>query len=326
MNRNYYAIIFAAMLICANSPAQIIIDPGVTTDGDTKQKPPPGEARVRTRDAFDMSIVDLEMKTGEPVFMLKVSEKETLGPFEYKDGTKIGKKDDYYTIVEASGTSFRLKTAKTPDVFGPFTFADGKQITIGPNSFEIVIDSSLLWGVLEHPGILSKNNIVYLLQMNDGVYKGLAELRYKFITLHDKHEYYKAPRQLAVPEIRSITGHKHSNIINRSQADIAKDSQSTDSQARLDFQNFCKKNSYKTSKPNYNGMYSFGTIKPGRYMVCCETMKKNDDGNELIRNRPAFWWTGVTLEAGDSVRLDLTDKNDLDWRDLFVKEHKKDEL
>ena len=60
-------------------------------------------------------------------------------------------------------------------------------------------------------------------------------------------------------------------------------------------------------------------------MLCCEITKKNDDGNKLIRNKPTFWWTGLRLDAGDYVRVDLTDKNDLDWRDLFVKHHKKDE-
>lgn len=315
----------AAAVICTKSDAQVL-DLGKTDPSGgvkVKKNPPPGQSRITTKDAFRMDITELNTTKGGPFFLLQISKSKAIGPFRYKTDSKIGKKENPYSIVGIKDGSFSLKSWKEEKIFGPFKFVDGEVIKTDSSTFVLVKKHAFIIGTLNHPTLTAKNNSIYLLRASRKLHDGVAKLRAQFITLEYTHEEFKAPRELIAPKVITPNGTIRPPYINRSERDISNNRRSTDLQARKSFQTFCKNNFIKVATANRKGSYAFKRIPPGRYMICCEGLRKNDDGDKHTRTRPTFWWTYITLEPGDAIRLNLNDDNDMNWDELFMKQKSK---
>ncbi|MFC1497503.1 hypothetical protein ACFLS1_03390 [Verrucomicrobiota bacterium] len=275
---------------------------------------------------FLCQCVFAEVVSEDPVFYLKHNDKKLHGPFVYREKAKVGQADNVYRIIINFDESFSLESEKTKEVYGPFNFEDGAKVLIGKSSFVLVKQFALIKGNVTHPDLVAKRSPVHLVRLTDKAQKELAGMKTLFLGFAARYDMEKQP-YVVHATMRNCRGvfAGSSSIVEKSDKVREFDRRKYDARSRQELNKFFKKHSIADTLPNSDGIFFFGKVQPGNYIICCEGSVKNTGRTKIPMFIPVIWWAETTLNKGDAVTVHFGNDDACDWSTLFADDDEFDE-
>jgi hypothetical protein len=249
-------------------------------------------------------------------FMLRHAGGDIFGPFEYRDGARVGSDAFACLLRPRDAGSFELEDPRDGARQGPLAYRDGTVVTFGTNRFTVLRLPSRIAGSCRHAGARAAP-VVALAPWRETLLRPLLALRENLLALEQRVEIETAPVVLeGVPTIRGPRGHRRDNVIARSKRDVEAGLHAADVGAGGHIERFMRDHMTKLQVAA-DGAFASPPLAPGTYLLCAMTRLPASGGSARTSARPAIWWTLAAVGPHEIVSYTLTAENAIDWRAVF---------
>ena len=302
--------------VCAQS---FQVGPGGVSVGGIGA-PAPGTPQALAQGPLDMTGLSTRAAPGD--FVLLNSQSNRFGPYPYRDGAIVGSEKFPYTLKVQDAQTFSLLDPRQQGTLGPFHYETGTTIAFERATLALVRLPPQVFVSIAHSRSRSGSApTLAATPVSPVIERSLIDLRVTLANLYNRLGAETGARSYeGLPRVTGLAGFRRDpTAIKPSLRDRENARRQAESTAGLAIERFQREAMpFKARPDGADGRhYRFDPLPAGTYVFCALWHVKDTDAITAAGAKLAVWWTTFTIEKRDSLALDLTEENAVEWTGVF---------